>query len=187
MNGKYIIFIGGYLAAGKTTFSRLLAKELGVLCVCKDYVKEVLCDRLGFADRAENRRMSEATFDVMKHIAEQSMKVGAPLILESNFRKADGEELLPLLEEYGYKPITVFFGGDLEVLFNRFTKRLKGRHPAHTSGGHVTWDGYQEHCMALSEFDIGGERIIVDTTTSTNVDYDEVVSQIKQILRLRSE
>ena len=181
MVGKFIILIGGYLAAGKTTFSRQLSKELGVLCVNKDYVKEALCDGLGFNNRAQNKKMSEATLDVMLHLAMQSMRVGLPIILESNFRKADGERIVPLLEQYDYKPIEVFFEGDLKVLFERFIRRLTNRHPAHTAVD-VTWDEYVRHSNELREFGIGSERITVDTTSVKNVDYCTIITQIKQLI-----
>ena len=186
MNKKIIILIGGYLAAGKTTFSRYLSKQIGVLCIHKDYVKETLCDRLGFENRDENKRFSEATFDVMKHIAQQCMEVGAPIILESNFRPADGDEMKPLIQKYGYSPLTVMFMGDEGVLFERFNERLEGRHPAHTSA-FVSFEGFCNHGKELLSFDIGGPKIMVDTTDLDGVCFDELISNIKKIISTQEE
>jgi len=175
MNNKTIILVGGCLAAGKSTFTKHLSQKHGVLCVNKDYVKEILCDTLGFRDRAENKKFSEVTFNIMCHIAEQSMKAGAPLILESNFRPADGEKLLPLIQKYGYTPITITFTGDLQVLFQRYIKRLENRHPAHKSGALLDFESYADHCKLLLNFDVGGKRITVDTTNFDNFNFDDIM------------
>jgi len=179
MNSKTIILIGGCLAAGKSAFSKRLSQKLGVLCINKDYVKEILCDTLGFSSRTENKRFSETTFHIMRHVAEQSMKSGLPIILESNFRPADGEKLLPLIQKYGYIPITIMLTGNLQVLFQRYTKRLENRHPAHKSGAFRNFESYAAHCQLLLGFDVGSKKITVDTTNFDNIDFDGILLQMK--------
>jgi len=183
MNDKTIIFIGGYLAAGKTTFSEYLSRQLQVLCVNKDYMKEILCDAIGFEDRTQNLKMSHATFNVMLHLAEQSMKVGQSIILESNFRPTDGEQLFPLIKKYGYTAVTIMMVGDLQVLYERFVKRLEGRHPAHLSAT-PDFDGFVEHCTLIEQFNICGERIIIDMTDLESIAYDNIIHTNAQLCNL---
>ena len=181
MTGKYIILIGGFLAAGKTSFSQHLSRNLQVLSVNKDHIKERLCDRIGFSSREENLKLSHATFDVMMHIAEQSMMAGLPIILESNFRKHDSEQLLPLIRKYKYTPVTIMMTGDLNILYARFIKRLDGRHPAHKSVS-LDFESYSAHCRSLLDFDVGGEKISIDTTNFEDISYDDIITRIRRVL-----
>ncbi len=52
----------GHLASLKSTIAKRLSNELNILCFCKDDVKEVLGDTIGFSNREENLKLSKATF-----------------------------------------------------------------------------------------------------------------------------
>ena len=112
---KFIIFVSGLLATGKTTFSEYLSNKLHVLLINKDYVKEIMCDTVGFTNREENLKLSNATHQLMRHIAENSMKTSLPIILESNFNPADAEYFEEEIRKYNYKPITIMLTGDKKI------------------------------------------------------------------------
>jgi predicted kinase len=110
--GKFIIFVSGLLASGKTTFSEYLSEKLHVLLINKDYIKEILCDTMGFSNREENLKLSDSTHKLMRHVTENSMKIGLPIILESNFNPGDAKYFENEIQKYGYKPITIMLTGD---------------------------------------------------------------------------
>ena len=57
---KKLLLITGDLAAGKSRFASILSKRYGVAVMYKDKIKEVLGDTIGFKDREENKRLSNA-------------------------------------------------------------------------------------------------------------------------------
>ena len=69
---KKLLLITGDIAAGKSTFSRLLSARYGAAAFQKDAVKEVLSDRIGFHTREENKALSYAAVDMMCHIFSQA-------------------------------------------------------------------------------------------------------------------
>ena len=185
MNSKYIIFVSGLLASGKTTFSKYLSNELGLLLINKDYIKEILCETVGFSNREENLKLSEATHEIMRHVAVNCMKIGLPLILESNFNSSDAEYFSNEMQKYAYTPIHVVLTGDKGILYVRFMKRWKDRHWAHKS-----FDAHSENFKndffnqieGWERFDISGEKIIIDTTNFTDVLYDDILEKINKLI-----
>jgi predicted kinase len=91
----HLILITGLPGTGKSTLARTLALHFGVPLICKDTIKEPLLDVIGAADRAESRRLSDASFAVMFALARDLLHAGVDLILEGNFRPGQHEpELL---------------------------------------------------------------------------------------------
>jgi predicted kinase len=91
----HLILITGLPGTGKSTLARELALHFGVPLICKDTIKEPLLDGIGAADRAESRRLSDASFTVMFSLARDNLHAGVDLILEGNFRPGQHEtELL---------------------------------------------------------------------------------------------
>lgn len=183
---NYVIFVAGPPAAGKTKFSEYLSEKLRVLCVNKDFVKEVLCDTIGFADRAENKTLSTATFKLFLLLLEKSMKAGQPLILESNFTPDEGSELAALLSRYSYKTLTVLFHGEPQTLYRRFLDRLEDRvnvrHAAHRSVSFVKFEDFRDVAANYLKFDVGGPLVAVDTTDFENVDYESILNILRVVL-----
>ena len=178
---KYIIFVAGLLAAGKTTLSEHLSKELNILHINKDYVKEILCETIGFSNRDENLKLSNATHQLMRHITENSMKIGLPIILESNFNPSDAIYFEGEIHKYGYRAITIMLTGDKEVLYERFMKRWEDRHWAHKSF-EPSLDAFKSQPNGWEGFNISGEKLTIDTTYFDNVCYDDIVTKLKTLL-----
>jgi len=178
---KVIIFVSGLLAAGKTTLSKYLSEQLHVLLINKDYVKEILCDTVGFTNREENLKLSNATHQIMRHIAENSMKIGLPIILESNFNPSDAVYFEDEIQRYGYKPITIQLTGDKKVLYERFMERWQDRHWGHKSFK-PSWSVFETQQDGWVRFNISGEKLIIDTTDFNNVCYEEILLKIKALL-----
>jgi len=181
--GKYIIFVAGLLASGKTTFSEYLSTHLNVLLINKDYVKEILCDTIGFTNREENLKLSDATHQLMRHIAENSMKIGLPIILESNFNPNDAIYFEEEICKYNYKPITIVLTGDKNIFYDRFVKRWETRHWGHKSFDLPTREDFCKQQEGWERFPVSGERIIIDTTRFNDIEYDEIMKKIISIIK----
>ena len=194
----YCILVTGIPASGKSTMAEFISEQLKVPMLSKDKIKEELFDSVGFNSREEKVKLGVASMDIMYYMAEQFMKVNQPFILENNFENISKEQLVELLEKYSYKPITVTLTGDYEKIYQRFLERNESpeRHR-----GHVVNDCYPEKDpnrevkvipyesfvggitnRGMDSFEVGGLRMVIDTTDFGAVDREMVVRKIKEML-----
>jgi predicted kinase len=93
----HLILITGLPGTGKSTLAESLARHLAVPLICKDTIKEPLLDVIGATNRAESRRLSNASFAVIFALARDCLRAGTDLILEGNFRVGEHEPALSAL------------------------------------------------------------------------------------------
>ena len=98
----------GDLAMGKSTFANILSKRYDTNVFFKDSIKEVLGDTIGFSNREENKKLSNATAELMCFIFSAFGKLNKNLILESNFHTDELEKLHKLALENDYEGLINF-------------------------------------------------------------------------------
>jgi len=183
MSKPYIIILAGIPASGKTTYGRHLVEKMSLPFISKDAIKEKLHDVLKF-DNAEGNNTQlygRASYSVFYHIADCLMKAGTSFILESNFTAPTSTNILQqMIDERGYRAITVLFDADLAILQKRYEDRefTDERHPGlrlskERMNLHYTIDveAYRNFCV--------GEKIVVDTTDLEKINYDEVDKKLE--------
>ncbi len=106
-----LLLITGDLAAGKSTFAEILSKRYRLNAFCKDTIKEVLGDTIGFSDRAENLKLSDAVMGLMQFLFSQFAKIDEDLILEANFHERELEKLHQTALENHYEVLTLVLRG----------------------------------------------------------------------------
>ena len=179
----YIILVAGIPASGKTTYAKHIAEKLHIPFIGKDAIKEKMYDIIHFdTSKRENSQLyGMASYSVFFHITECLMKADVSFVIESNFPPYAADVLLPLIETYSYQALTVLFDADIEVLHKRFLKRdvTDERHPGLTSKSNVfdNFNIFSKETLPLRNFCVG-DRIIVDTTDFTTVDYNEIDARI---------
>lgn len=182
---RKLLLITGDIAAGKSTFSRILSARYGVLAFQKDTVKEVLCDRIGFHNREENKALSHAAIDVMCHIFSQTAPTKADLILEANFHEDELAKLHSIAEQNQYEVLTLVLRGDTDVLFRRYIHRMReeNRHPVHLAAALDV----KEEFMKVAEFirteRIVGEVLAIDATDFSYQNDPAVLNQIDRFMK----
>ena len=154
-----LILITGDLAAGKSTLAKKLSQKLNALYFTKDVLKEILSDVIGFSNRQENKKLSIASISVMNHIFNQYAFLKQDLILEANFHKEEIEVLQNLAKQNDYKIIILYFQGEIDMLFERFTNRIKNenRHPTHCTSDIIEKENFTKYLLSnreeLKDFD----------------------------------
>ena len=140
---KKLLLIMGDLATGKSTFANILAKRYNTSVFCKDTIKEVLGDTIGFANREENLKLSKATMELMLFMFSEFTKLEKDLILESNFHASELERFQKIATGNGYDVLTLVLRGDVESLHKRYLNRMnnENRHPVHLS---TTMDVFED-------------------------------------------
>ncbi|MCL2517665.1 MAG: hypothetical protein FWF15_03785 [Oscillospiraceae bacterium] len=182
-----IILVGGYCAAGKSTFARMLSRELNVPCFERDTIDETICD----AFRRENNVVamdiamssSDVAVRVMLHIAERFLQTGKVCILENVFVLEELNEIQILLDKYNCECLFFILQGEPRVMFARYVER--------DSSGERHWihklpekDWFVNNMPDLYKFDEVeiGQKIFVDTTDFEKVNYNELFEIAKKFI-----
>ena len=176
---KKLLLIMGDLATGKSTFANILSKRYNTNVFCKDSIKEVLGDTVGFSNREENLKLSKATMQLMFLIFSEFGKLKKNLILESNFHKAELEELHQMAFENDYEILTLVLQGDINILYKRYLNRIynENRHPVHLSTTLDVFDDFRDYIESARKEKVPGNVI--------NINADDFLYQTDEVLLSR--
>lgn len=190
-----LIIIAGMPAAGKSTVARKVSQAFGYPILEKDDIKEELFDTVGYRDLTEKRMLDTAATAVLMRCAEAVLKTGTSLILVNNFESTRSGEVQAMIDRCGCRSLTVFLGGDADVLHARYVERDKKgvRHLGHTFidrypplpgdelGKPMTREYFADRFekQGMADFKISGPRIEVDATYPENVDIDGLIAKIR--------
>lgn len=185
----YIILVAGIPASGKTTYARHISEKLNIPFIGRDAVKEKLYDVLKYdTSKRENSQLyGMASYSVFCHIAECLMRADVSFVFETNFWPASVDILLPMVRQYNYRALTILFDADIKVLHKRFCERdiTNERHPGLVAKGTSNlhnFDSFSKELLPHRDFCVG-EKIIVDTTDFSKVDYDEINDLVMDFIR----
>ncbi len=177
-----LIIVGGYLAALKSTLSKQLSQDTNIPCLNKDNMKEVLGDTIGFQNREQNQALSNATFQIMKFIAEKELELNRDIIIESNFKQNELLELQDMIQRTGSSVISIFLTADITVLYTRYQERQANRHLVHKSTGVISFEHFRDILEEYRKEDYYGKIIERDTTVFTKKDYQGLLKEVEQYL-----
>lgn len=161
---KKLLLIMGDLATGKSTFANMLSKRHNTLLFCKDPIKEALGNTFGYANRAENLRLSQGAAELMCLIFGEFAQLDKDLILESNFRLAELERLHQMARENDYQVLTLVLRGDAAILHQRYLNRMhhENRPAVHLCEQFNTLEGFGAYLNSLRTATVPGEAIYID-------------------------
>ena len=162
---KKLILITGDLAAGKSTYSKILSERYNMNVINKDPLKEILCDTIGFDGREPTLKLSVAATSVMCYLFSEFAKLGRDIILEANFHAQELVRLNETAKENGYSVLTLVFRGDIAVLHERYMNRIRceHRHPGHLSTALDELEDFRQYIESARLDEIPGETIEVNT------------------------
>lgn len=177
---KKVVLIGGDLASGKSTLSELIVKRFGISCFNKDVLKELFAEDIVTHNREENKKLSVASFKVLRYLVKQNV---SPMIMESNFKSYEMEELTPILEQHGYDVLSLRLTGDYEALHKRFIDRLStNRNPIHKSQDLSKLEDYIAIIDDLRSTKYPGKVIEIDATSFDYQRDERLFEEIRQFL-----
>lgn len=171
---KKVILIMGHLASGKSTITKKLSSKLNLRYFCKDDIKEILAEEIGFTNREENVKLSKATFKLLSHSITALEEQGI-ILLESNFKDHELRELKETHPDVLFE--TIFLTGKQDILFKRFTERQKNRHFAHKSTGEISYKDFANSMFEYEPNILLGNSHLIDTTT-----FEGVIENIEEII-----
>ena len=182
---KKLLLIMGDLATGKSTFANILSKRYDTNVFFKDSIKEVLGDTIGFSNREENKKLSNATMELMFFIFSEFGKLNKNLILESNFHTIELERLHKLAFENNYEVLTLVLRGDIEILYKRYLNRMhnENRHPVHLSTTLDVFDDFKGYTEYLRTEEILGNAMYINADDFSYQTDKEILDNIDEFMR----
>jgi predicted kinase len=129
----FLVVVTGPPAGGKSSTSRAVASELRVPFLSKDEFKERLYEVFG-DDESLEPQIETAALAILYSVASSQLRVGVPIVVESNFdARSDTTPLRELAEDSGARVVQVHMGGSTDEIVDALARRAeKGeRHPGH--------------------------------------------------------
>jgi predicted kinase len=168
-----VVVVTGPPAAGKTTIARGIAERLRLPLIAKDTIKEALFDGLGTGDLAWSQRLGEATYLAMEALLEDTVAIGASVVLEANFVR--GSEIEARLAALPVRFVQIQCTAPLDVLLERYARRE--RHPGHVDGERIEALRDAVESGRHDPLDLPAETII-RLDTSQQVEIDDVLARV---------
>ena len=182
---KKLLLITGDLATGKSTFANILSKRYDTNVFFKDSIKEVLGDTIGFANREENKKLSNVTMELMFFIFQEFGKLNKNLILESNFHTIELEKMHKMAFENNYEVLTIVLRGDVEILYKRYLNRMhnENRHPVHLSTTLDVFDDFKGYTEYSRTEKILGNVVYVNADDFSYQTDNKILRKIDEFMR----
>lgn len=181
---KRLLILTGDVAAGKSTFAAILSRRYKTNVFYKDKIKEVLGDTIGFKDREENLKLSDAAVQLMICTFEEFAKLEKPLILEANFHKRELQLLQDIVKKYDYEVMTLMLQADLHILHERYMHRMKyeNRHSVHMSARQDRFEDFKAYVEKARAEGIVGTVVTVCADDFSYRTDEELLGRIDQFM-----
>lgn len=184
---RRLLLITGDLATGKSTFANILSQRYDINVFFKDSIKEVLGDTIGFSNREENKKLSNASMGLMFFIFSEFGKLNKNLILESNFHTTELERLHKIALENNYEVLTIVLRGDVEILHKRYLNRMQNenRHPVHLSTTLDIFDDFKGYTEYSRTEEILGNVIYINADDFSYQTDKAILAKIDEFMVVR--
>lgn len=174
-----LIVIGGSLATGKTTVSKALSAESGIVRVSMDDMKEAFFDLFGSRDRAWSKEMGRIAFPVFQQIIEAHLARGESVIAEATFLWPDDADWVhALADRYGAELILIWMTADPRVARERFIRRATSgeRHPGHNDALEAVMAEFDERFFTKTfvPIPLRARTLVIDTTEVDTVNHERI-------------
>lgn len=180
-----LILITGDLAAGKSTFAFWISQQFSIPLFCKDQMKEVLGDTIGFHNREENLKLSHATMELMMLHFTNLASLHQDVILEANFHEKEFEKIIRLAERFHYEVLTLDLRAELSILYQRYMHRAtyEHRHPVHLSTPFDDFHEFQKYIELGRQEKRFGNVIFVDANDFSYQRDPELIAKLVLFLQ----
>ncbi len=172
-----LILVGGLPGSGKTTLAKELSAKLKIACICKDDIKERLYESMGLSTLEDSKRIGKPSVAIMLYLAEQQVKNGVDIIIESPFHFSED---YPLFEAWKDKYHLELFSVICSIGPDQRKERFLTRERHHSH--HDTQRASAHFSGEVSEYDyaaLPGKQIRIETNEPVEVLVEKVISQIR--------
>ena len=195
-----ILILQGGPATGKTTLGMKIAADLQFPYFSKDGIKEPIFDFVGCpttpaildkfsncpsidydsGDPLSGMKMEEASVAILLRLIEAHIRVGKSCVIDCTFGEVHESAFRELQSDCFFYPIQVYCHADTVELSRRYRQRAESgeRHPGHFD--HLLYESFSRNPSGwdLRPLEIGGAVFSIDTTDSTENDYNQLLQAI---------
>lgn len=129
-----LVILTGPPGVGKSALARGIASNLGVPCLSRDALKEILFDVLGTEDRETSRRHGQAAFRLLAHLIDELLGARASLVVDSNLSAGPvAEAIAKSARQREARLLHLKLTAPPETILARYEARARSgeRHPGH--------------------------------------------------------
>lgn len=171
-----VIVFCGLPASGKTTLSQEVSKKLNMFCLHKDALKERMYTLLEGNSLEDSKLYGRCVIEMILSLAEDSIKNGIDIILESPFNHPDNpRRFQEWLEKYSIDFHVVICSVDEEERKRRHESRV--RHPGHHDQERLNLYPFNPGTFDYAE--MPGKKLFLETSKSQ----EELVEKVMTFLR----
>ncbi|NQV89962.1 ATP-binding protein [Candidatus Uhrbacteria bacterium] len=182
MTHPKLIIVGGSLATGKSSISKMIAQNLSVQRISLDEIKEAMFDLGGYRDREWSKEIGRMSFPIFRDLIGLHLSRGESVVADATFLwLSDLDWLQEFSECYHAELIQIWLTADPAIARERFLDRANtDRHPGHNDAIEHVMDEFDERFFnkTFIPLPIQGKTKIVDTTDFSTVDHDAILGWI---------
>jgi 2-phosphoglycerate kinase len=169
-----IIIVCGLPGSGKTTLASELSKQLNIVCIHKDSIKEALYEVQNCSTLDDSKRLGLQSVKLLLKLAEEHIKRNVDIIIESPFNFPEDYPLFESwIKNYGVVVFSVICFIDQKERAKRFQERE--RHISHHDAERII-----DHLKKEFDYkDIPGKQIRVATDKPIGNLVKDIISEIK--------
>jgi predicted kinase len=172
-----VIIFCGLSGTGKTTLARAVSRELNIVCIGKDDLKENMYDLYQGDSLKESNFHGQQSAFLLNALAEKNIQNGVDIILESPFNHPDNPKLF---QEWVSK-----FGAQLKIIVCSIAEdeRLKRvttreRHASHHDKQRIAEGQFQKEVCDYSL--MPEEKLFLETSLPEGELLEQVVNFLKK-------
>jgi len=178
----HLYVVSGPPASGKTTVASQLATALGVPCLSKDAIKEILYAGMpGHLD--ESKLLGIASLNLIFSIAQTILSSGTGVVIEANFMALhDVQRVTALKQATGAKVAELHLTAAHDVLVDRYRRRAEEpkRHVGHRDRERVPYVSRGIMDGRWGPLGFGRETITIDCSDAWPSDFHGLAVRLAQ-------
>ncbi|MBU1093047.1 MAG: hypothetical protein KKH01_01145 [Firmicutes bacterium] len=175
---KKVIIVTGHHAALKTTVSRQLGSDLGLLVYHLEEMKDIIMHHDAINEDVNHNYYRKLALKLIKKLIVDTLEVQDSVIVDIPYLDVFYSPLVTLCKDHGFESVTLFMTGDADVLFKRYSQRAPYDVMFKRSDVILDILDFKDTWIPISPTLKQEHTIEVDTTTFDEQDYRILMHQV---------